>query len=183
MGYYASGGGCIRLRSMNEEECIRLMNKIAEKTNNAKVEVDDETDIEAVIEDMVSNYLEDYAGFEVQEIYTSSNGEIVIDVYHIDKYHADDTTDALHTLAPFMTDCGIELAGEDDCHWQFVLHDGEIVEQNGTVYYDVVTECHCDDADCMYARDGVCYNGQIHLQKTADGTFICADRNSQSENI
>jgi len=101
MGYYANGGGTLKLKK-------------------------DMTVPASILADL---------GREFSEVADAPDGGLWL-TFEYDKYHDDDVTDALQSLAPFVESGNVDFAGDDDCHWRFRFFDGKMRMQYGRLVYE-----------------------------------------------
>lgn len=101
MGYYACGGGTLKLKK------------------DMKIPAE-------ILADL---------GREFSEVADAPDGGLYL-TFEYDKYHDDDVTEALRSLAPFVESGNVEFAGDDDCHWRFHFWNGTMKYQCGRLVYE-----------------------------------------------
>lgn len=111
MGYYANGGGTIRLNPL----CL------------------------PVPRDKLEAWVREQWGSAGPNGDVSSGQDpaiIYIDAW--DKYHYDSWMVFLECLEPYTLEGEVEFTGEGGDHWRFIFKDKKFIEQNGRVVYDDV---------------------------------------------
>lgn len=111
MGYYASGGGTIRLDPL----CLPVSRD----------------KLEAWVREQW-----DSAGPNGDVSIGQDPTIIYVDAW--EKYHDDSWTLFLERMEPYTLEGGVEFTGEDSCHWRFIFKNKTFIEQNGRVVYDDV---------------------------------------------
>lgn len=111
MGYYANGGGYIRLDPLHlPVPQDKLKDWVAEQF--------------------------DEAGPSGEVCFGQDPTLVDVDLW--EKYSDVCWWDFLVRLEPYTRDGEIEAHGEDGCHWRFIFKDKKFIEQNGRVVYDDV---------------------------------------------
>ena len=55
--------------------------------------------------------------------------------FEYNKFHEDDTEQALKRLAPYVKDGNVDFSGDDDEHWRYEFEDGKVYYAQGAIEY------------------------------------------------
>lgn len=112
MGYYASASGSATIINGKKAELEKILeDKYGEYSRNCPLDYD------------FSEY--------------KNTNEKYIDISDSEKYHEEDTTEFLKTIAPYITEGCLNYSGEDGCIWRFIFDPATKSwnEENATISY------------------------------------------------
>lgn len=126
MGYEAYGGGTINIKKDKFQKVIDTAIEKDQYLKEYMVRQKQDADIE---QKLCSVF--DYYGYEIIDFDSDGNTEYL----SRDSCRLGNDDQFFAAIAPYVEQMDIEMTGEDDCKWKYVIRNGEFNEYNGVVIY------------------------------------------------